>query len=148
MFKLNLENLFKIIFRRKTAELKTVKNILQAILDKKEYLKIPELLQGAGFSLLDDKEHKPSIEDLVGSGVTLAVVNKSVHNLEIELSLYTDVTGFEDRYIITFVIIDYSRGFPEGYFQGIYCDDVHKTGKETVELKKLMERMFIVAQNI
>ena len=145
MFKTDVENFFKVLFRKRTKESKVARQTLNNILDKNNYLKIPEYLKEAGFTKLDENEKEPTAKDLE-EGTTLAVANKSVHLAEIELVLYSDVNGFEDRYLITYIIIDYSSGIPKAYFQGIFCDQTHKTQKDRVELKKLIKRLTLATQ--
>ena len=147
MFKLDVENFFKVLFRRKTRESKVAKETLQSILDKNNYLSISDYLKEAGFYRLEDHEPQPTYDDMEKYGVVLAVANKNIHLMEAELVLYADVKGFEDRYLITYIIINCSKGFPNGYFQGYFCDRTHKTQKETVELKNLIKRLTLVQQH-
>ena len=115
------------------------------ILDKNEYLKIPEYLKDAGFIKIES-EDEPTAKELVENATTLAVANRNVHLMEVELTLYSDVKGYEDRYLIDYMLIDYSKGSPQPYHQGMYCDSVHKTQKETIELKNLIKRLMLQPQ--
>ena len=145
MFKIDIENFFKIIFRKRAKESKVAKETLQEILDKNEYLKIPEYLKDAGFIKIES-EDEPTAKELVENATALAVANRNVHLMEVELTLYSDVKGYEDRYLIDYMLIDYSKGSPQPYHQGMYCDSVHKTQKETIELKNLIKRLMLQPQ--
>ena len=146
MFKLDVENFLKIIFRRRLKESSVAKETLSKIIDNNDYLKIPKYLNDAGFRKIEDKSVLPSVKDLVEDGTTLAVANKSIHMMEIELTLYSDIKGYEDRYLIDYIIIDYSKGKPDAHWQGMFCDTVHKTQSERVELKNLIKRLMLTPQ--
>lgn len=146
MFKLEVENFFKVLFRRKIKESKVAKETLKKILDKNDYLNIPEYLKDAGFRKIENESEIPNVEELIEGGTTLAVANRNVHMMEIELTLYSDVKGYEDRYLIDYMIIDYSKGQPEALHQGMFCDSVHKTQKETEEIKNLIRRLMLAPQ--
>ena len=144
MFQDSVANFFRILFGKKVKESRALKRLLMDILERENPARIPEYLGEAGFSKMDNDDQPPYAD--MKDGIILAVVNKSIDNLEIELSVYSDVVGFEDRFLITCFIIDYSKGFPNPFSRGMFCDKPHKTKKKKKEVKSLIQRLSLASQ--
>lgn len=142
MLQLEIENFFKVVFRRRGRECKILEKTLSDILDDCKYYEIPEQLKDAGFAKLS-KEEEPLFNDFI-EGVTMAVADKSYGMFNVELSAYADVKGYENNFLILYIVYDNNKSMY--HYQGCFCDSVHETQKEHNELKNFVFRLSLVPQ--
>ena len=142
LFLLEIENFFKVVFRMKGRQCRVLKDTLDDILNNCKYFEVPEHLKMAGFAKLQERE-EPLLNDLI-EGTTMAVADRSYGTFNVELSAYADVKGYENNFLITFII--YDNNACRCSYQGIFCDSVHETQKETHALKNLVCRLTLVPQ--
>ena len=99
LFKLNVANLFRVIFKKKIKKSLEMKRVLKSVFENVDPIEIPLELRDRGFYKLDENEDNIKLDDLINS-TNLATVSIRKNNQEWELSVYDDVSGYEKTLII------------------------------------------------
>ena len=146
LFKLNVANFFRIVFRKRIKKSLEMKKVLKSVLENVEPIEIPVELRDRGFYQLDDNVNDIKLNDLI-KATNLATASIIKNNQEWELAVYDNVSGYEDTLLITYTQIAYDGNqIVNGKFVGIYIDKTFSYQTQSEKVKNFIMRFALSNQ--
>ena len=146
LFKLNVANLFRVIFKKKIKKSLEMKRVLKSVFENVDPIEIPLELRDRGFYKLDENEDNIKLDDLINS-TNLATVSIRKNNQEWELSVYDDVSGYEKTLIICYTQVFYNGNqIANGKVVGNYIDKTFSYQTQSEKVKKFIMRFALSSQ--